>query len=64
MHQYVVYHRHAPSDCAASFAAWNGFHSELRPEPEGSLRPFEPSGWLRLVAQHGPDRDDSRRRSS
>jgi len=30
-------------------------------EPEGSLRPFEPSGWLRLVAQHGPDRDDSRR---
>ena len=30
-------------------------------EPEGSMRPFEPSGWLRLVAQHGPDRDDSRR---
>lgn len=30
MHQYVLYHRHTPSDCAASFAAWNGFHSVLR----------------------------------
>jgi len=32
-------------------------------EPEGSMRPFVPSGWLRLVAQHGPDRDDARRRA-
>ena len=30
VNQYVLYHRHAPGDCAASFAAWNGFRSELR----------------------------------
>ena len=30
MHHFAIYHRHAPADCAASFAAWNGFHSELR----------------------------------
>ena len=23
-------------------------------EPEGRTEPFEPSGWLRLFAQHGP----------
>ncbi|MET0577203.1 MAG: alpha/beta fold hydrolase [Ilumatobacteraceae bacterium] len=30
-------------------------------QPEGSTEPYVPSGWLRLVTQHGPDRDDSRR---
>ncbi len=30
MNHYMLYHRHAPSDCAASFAAWNGFCSDLR----------------------------------
>lgn len=30
MKQYLLYHRHAADDCAASFAAWNGFHSDLR----------------------------------
>ena len=30
MNKYVLYHRHAATDCAATFAAWNGFHSELR----------------------------------
>ena len=30
MNQYTLYHRHAAGDGAASFAAWNGFHSSLR----------------------------------
>ena len=30
MNHYLLYHRHASSDCAASFAAWNAFSSELR----------------------------------
>jgi hypothetical protein len=30
MNQYLLYHRHLPGDCAAAFAAWNGFESELR----------------------------------
>jgi len=30
MSQYLLYHRHTSSDCAASFAAWNAFTSELR----------------------------------
>lgn len=30
MSQYLLYHRHPSNDCAASFAAWNGFTSELR----------------------------------
>ena len=36
MNQYVLYHRHASADCAASFAAWNGFHSPLRRLPAAS----------------------------
>ena len=30
MPDYVLYHRHEPTECAASFAAWNGFASPLR----------------------------------
>lgn len=30
MNHYLLYHRHASSDCAASFAAWNAFASEMR----------------------------------
>jgi len=30
MNHYLLYHRHAPNDCAASFAAWNAFASEMR----------------------------------
>ncbi len=30
MSHFLLYHRHPPSDCAASFAAWNAFASELR----------------------------------
>ena len=30
MNDYLLYHRHASTDCAASFAAWSGFRSELR----------------------------------
>ena len=30
MPHFLLYHRHTSSDCAASFAAWNGFASELR----------------------------------
>jgi hypothetical protein len=27
---YVLQHRHQPAECAAAFAAWNGFDSPLR----------------------------------
>lgn len=30
MNRYLLYHRHPAQDCAAVFAAWNGFESELR----------------------------------
>jgi hypothetical protein len=30
MHEYLLTHRHDPAECAACFAAWNGFSSTLR----------------------------------
>jgi hypothetical protein len=30
MNHYLLHHRHPPGDCAAVFAAWNGFESDLR----------------------------------
>jgi hypothetical protein len=30
MATFLVHHRHAAADCAAAFAAWNGFKSPLR----------------------------------
>lgn len=33
MNDYVLYHRHAPTDCATCFASWNGFSSPLRRAP-------------------------------
>jgi hypothetical protein len=30
MATFLVHHRHAADDCAASFAAWKGFRSPLR----------------------------------
>ncbi|MBI4932447.1 MAG: hypothetical protein HY828_01135 [Actinobacteria bacterium] len=30
MNHFLLYHRHSSADCAASFAAWNGFASHLR----------------------------------
>jgi hypothetical protein len=27
---YLLHHQHCPVDCAAAFAAWNGFDSPLR----------------------------------
>jgi hypothetical protein len=30
MNHFLLYHRHASGDCGASFAAWNGFASDLR----------------------------------
>jgi hypothetical protein len=30
MKEFLLYHRHSPNDCAATFAAWNGFRSRLR----------------------------------
>ena len=30
MSEFVLYHRHCSGDCAAVFAAWNGFVSPLR----------------------------------
>jgi hypothetical protein len=40
MKQYLLYHRHAAGDCATSFAAWNGFHSELRRSTTSSTCAF------------------------
>jgi hypothetical protein len=30
---FLLHHQHAPADCTAAFAAWNGFASPLRHEP-------------------------------
>jgi hypothetical protein len=30
MASFVLHHRHAPRECRAAFAAWNGFESPLR----------------------------------
>ena len=30
MPEFLLDHHHAPDECAASFAAWNGFSSPLR----------------------------------
>jgi hypothetical protein len=42
---YVLHHRHEPAECAATFAAWNGFDSPLR---EGSAWCSCPTGGHRL----------------
>ena len=53
MHRYVVYHRHPPSDCAASFAAWNGFNSELRRKPAPSTCAYGGHEiWWTVAASH------------
>lgn len=33
MPQFYLHHRHSPAECAAAFAAWNGFDSPLRRRP-------------------------------
>jgi hypothetical protein len=33
---FVLHHRHAPAECAAAFAAWQGFDSPLRLHPAAS----------------------------
>lgn len=33
MPQFILHHRHSPDECAAAFAAWNGFESPLRRRP-------------------------------
>jgi hypothetical protein len=33
---FVLYHRHAPAECPAAFAAWLGFDSPLRGEAAAS----------------------------
>ncbi len=30
MAQFIIHHRHDPTECAASIAAWHGFSSPLR----------------------------------
>jgi hypothetical protein len=30
---FLLHHRHQPHECAASYAAWNGFESPLRRRP-------------------------------
>jgi len=30
---YCLHHQHEPGECAAAFAAWNGFDSPLRHQP-------------------------------
>jgi hypothetical protein len=32
----LLHHQHAPSECAAAFAAWTGFDSPLRHRPAAS----------------------------
>jgi hypothetical protein len=36
MPRFVLHHRHAPSECASSYAAWKGFPSPLRHRPAAS----------------------------
>jgi hypothetical protein len=33
MPQFILHHRHSADECAAAFAAWNGFESPLRRRP-------------------------------
>lgn len=33
---YLLHHRHDPDECAAAFAAWQGFDSPLRHRPAPS----------------------------
>lgn len=33
MPRFLVIHRHAPDECGAAFAAWQGFDSPLRRSP-------------------------------
>ncbi len=33
---FLLHHRHEPAECAAAFAAWQGFHSPLRHHPAPS----------------------------
>jgi hypothetical protein len=33
---FVLHHHHAPAECAAAFAAWQGFDSRLRRHPAAS----------------------------
>ena len=36
MATFVLHHRHTAAECAAAFAAWNGFTSPLRRRPAHS----------------------------
>jgi hypothetical protein len=36
MPPFLLRHHHAPGECAAAFAAWQGFHSPLRGRPAAS----------------------------
>jgi hypothetical protein len=36
MATFVLHHRHTAAECAAAFAAWNGFRSPLRRRPAHS----------------------------
>ena len=36
MPYFLLHHQHEPHECAAAFAAWNGFHSPLRHRPAPS----------------------------
>ena len=33
---FLLHHRHKPAECAAAFAAWQGFDSPLRHKPAAS----------------------------
>jgi hypothetical protein len=49
--QFVLYHRHASEDCAAVFAAWNGFASPLRGTTTVSSCPFAGHEiWWKVIA--------------
>ncbi len=55
MPSFLLHHRHDPFECAAAFAAWNGFTSPLRhrPAPSTCLAGGHAIWWT----VEAPDRD-------
>ncbi len=51
MAEFLLEHRHQPSECAAAFAAWQGFASPLRRRPAAcSCLAGDHAVWWRVTA--------------
>jgi hypothetical protein len=51
MPHFLLHHRHDPAECAAAFAAWNGFASPLRrSQPASTCLSGDHSLWWRVEA--------------